>query len=111
MEGQFALGSDGNPDAYGPVRARRVSIAERRAALVAHCALSLPGAMVASTGEIHVPMSVVEFEQALRARFATSHPELVYRTESTLERARLERSNGQEHIPRVLLRQGAPRRR
>jgi acyl-coenzyme A synthetase/AMP-(fatty) acid ligase len=91
-------------------RYKRVSIAERRAKLVAQCALELPGAMVASTGEIHVPMSVIEFEQALRARFAASHPELVFRTDSTLERARLERQ-GMEQIPRVVLRQGAPRRR
>jgi hypothetical protein len=103
------MGDDGSPNGHADAGIRRTSIAERRAALVAHCAQALPGAMVASSGAIHVPMSVVEFERALRARFAATHPQLVYRTESTLERARLQRS-GLEHIPRVMLRQGAPRR-
>jgi hypothetical protein len=110
------MGDDASANGYGAVAAKhrndkikRISIAERRAALVARCALELPGASKASTGEIHLPLSVLEFEQALRARFGATHPELVFRTDSTLERARLER-DGLEHIPRVVLRQGAPRR-
>jgi hypothetical protein len=88
---------------------KRISIAERRAALVVQCAQELPGACTAATGDIHLPLSVNEFETALRTRFGSSHPELVFRTDSTLERARLERE-GLEHLPRVVLRQGAPRR-
>jgi hypothetical protein len=90
-------------------RAKRRSISEQRAALMVQCACELPGAATAHTGDIHLPLSVVEFEQQLRARYGTSHPELVYRTDSTLERARLERAQ-LKHIPRVILRQGAPRR-
>ena len=90
-------------------RAKRRSISEQRAALMVQCAGELPGAATAHTGDIHLPLSVVEFEQQLRARYGTSHPELVYRTDSTLERARLERAQ-LKHIPRVILRQGAPRR-
>jgi acyl-coenzyme A synthetase/AMP-(fatty) acid ligase len=88
---------------------KRLSIAERRAALVVQCAQELPGAMRASTGDIHLPLSVLQFEEELRSRFGNSHPELVFRTDSTLERARLERDRLQ-HIPKVVLRQGAPRR-
>ncbi|MFO1401905.1 MAG: hypothetical protein U1F06_10165 [Steroidobacteraceae bacterium] len=87
------------------------STAERRARLVVACACDIlgldPGAIA---GEIRLPLSVEEFEQALRQRYALTHPELVFRTDSTLERARLER-RGLESIPRVILRQGAPRRK
>jgi hypothetical protein len=87
------------------------STAERRARLVVSCACEIlgldPGA---HTGEIRLPLSVEEFEQQLRQRYALTYPELVFRTDSTLERARLER-RGLEAIPRVILRQGAPRRR
>ena len=87
------------------------STAERRARLVVACACDIlgldPGAI---SGEIRLPLSVEEFEQALRQRYALTHPELVFRTDSTLERARLER-RGLESIPRVILRQGAPRRK
>lgn len=87
------------------------STAERRARLVVTCACEIlgldPGA---HTGEIRLPLSVEEFEQELRQRYALTYPELVFRTDSTLERARLER-RGLESIPRVILRQGAPRRR
>ena len=87
------------------------STAERRARLVVACACDILGIDPAAIGgEIHLPLSVDEFEQELRQRYALTHPELVYRTDSTLERARLER-RGLESIPRVILRQGAPRRK
>jgi siroheme synthase (precorrin-2 oxidase/ferrochelatase) len=87
------------------------STAERRARLVVACACDILGIDPNSpTGEIRLPLSVEEFEQELRQRYALTHPELVFRTDSTLERARLER-RGLESIPRVILRQGAPRRR
>ena len=86
------------------------SVSERRAALVAAFAREMHGAVVASNGDIHVPVSVLEFETAIRARHGASDPELVYRTDSTLERARLERPPALQHIAKVVLRQGAPRR-
>ena len=87
------------------------STAERRARLVVACACDILGLDPGSTaGEIRLPLSVEEFEHALRQRYALTHPELVFRTDSTLERARLER-RGLESIPRVILRQGAPRRK
>ncbi len=87
------------------------STTERRARLVVTCACEIlgldPGAQ---TGEIHLSLSVEEFERELRRRYALTHPDLVFRTDSTLERARLER-RGLGSIPRVILRQGAARRR
>jgi len=86
------------------------SIALRRAQLVVQCACDLLGIDVSrAPPELHLPLSVVDFEQELRNRFGVSHPELVFRTESTLERARLER-RGLAGVPRVVLRQGAPTR-
>jgi hypothetical protein len=86
------------------------SIALRRAQLVVQCACELLGINTANApAELHLPLSVADFEQELRSRFGLSHPELVFRTESTLERARLER-RGLSGVPRVVLRQGAPTR-
>lgn len=94
----------------GSVRAG-ASTAERRARLVVICACEILGLDPSTqTGEIRLPLSVEEFEHELRQRYALTHPDLVFRTDSTLERARLER-RGLEFIPRVILRQGAPRRR
>jgi hypothetical protein len=86
-----------------------VSVSERRAALVVQCASELLGKPTPTGSDIHLPMSVSEFEQELRSRYAAAYPELVFRTDSTLERARLDRSR-YPHLPRVVLRQGAPRR-
>lgn len=86
------------------------SIARRRAQLVVQCACELLGIDVQrAPAELHLPLSVADFEVELRNRFGLSHPELVFRTESTLERARLER-RGLSGVPRVVLRQGAPTR-
>lgn len=88
----------------------RVLVSERRARLMVRCAcelLALDEAAVST--DLHVPMSVAEFENELRARFALTHPDLVYRTDSTTERARLDRSR-LPGVPRVVLRQGAPPR-
>ena len=91
-------------------RARRVLVSERRARLMVRCACELLGVEESSVvGDLHLPMSVAEFENELRARFAVSHPDLVYRTDSTTERARLDRAR-LPHLPRVILRQGAPPR-
>ena len=88
----------------------RLPIAERRARLVVRCAADLLGLPDESLqGELQVPLSVNEFADALRARYGVAHPELVFRTDSTLERARLDRRSMPD-VPRVILRQGAPRR-
>jgi hypothetical protein len=86
------------------------SVAERRARLVVQCACELLGIEASrAPSELRLPLSVVEFEIELRNRFGAAHPDLVFRTDSTLERARLDR-RGLEDIPKVVLRQGAPRR-
>jgi hypothetical protein len=92
---------DGNP--------RLISVAQRRAELVIQCARELLAGRAPAQGDLHLPLSVNEFERALRERYGTTHPELVYRTDSTLERARLERRPFPD-LPKVILRQGAPRR-
>jgi hypothetical protein len=86
------------------------SVAERRARLVVQCACEVLGIDPSQAApELRLPLSVVEFEAELRSRFGAAHPDLVFRTDSTLERARLDR-RGLEDIPKVILRQGAPRR-
>lgn len=88
----------------------RVLVSERRARLMVRCACELLGVAESTvSGDLHLPMSVVEFENELRARFALTHPDLVYRTDSTTERARLDRSR-LPGLARVVLRQGAPPR-
>jgi hypothetical protein len=89
-------------------------VSERRARLVVRCACDLLGLDAERLegkfeGDLRLPISVSEFEHELRRRYAASHPELIYRTDSTLERARLDRSR-LPHLPRVILRQGAPPR-
>jgi len=88
---------------------RHASVAERRAQLVVRCARDLLGDRAPVTGDLQLQLSVNEFERALRERYGNQHPDLVYRTDSTLERARLERRQF-PHLPKVVLRQGAPRR-
>jgi hypothetical protein len=88
----------------------RLSVAERRARLVIQCACDLQGIAAADVnGDLRLPISVAEFESELRRRYSASHPDLIYRTDSTLERARLERTRF-PHLPRVILRRGAPPR-
>jgi hypothetical protein len=95
----------------GTPRPGRLGIAERRARLVVRCACELLGLDVAriDSRDLHVPLSVAEFELILRERFGTSHPDLIFRTDSTLERARLTRGRF-PGLPRVVLRRGAPPR-
>jgi len=91
-------------------RPARPPVSERRARLVVQCACDLLGIDPASAGlELQLALSVQEFEGELRRRYAASHPELIYRTDSTLERARLERAR-LPWLPRVILRRGAPPR-
>lgn len=58
---------------------------------------------------LQLPLSVAEFQRQIQQRFARAHPELVMRSEATIERARLERREP-DALPRVVLKQGAPRR-
>jgi hypothetical protein len=89
----------------------RLPVSERRARLVVQCACELLGVDPdTAAGDLHLTLSVQEFEQQLRGRYAASHPQLIYRTDSTLERARLERGR-LPRLPRVILRRGAPPRR
>ena len=89
----------------------RLPVSERRARLVVQCACELLGVDPdTAAGDLHLRLSVQEFEQQLRGRYAASHPQLIYRTDSTLERARLERGR-LPRLPRVILRRGAPPRR
>ena len=88
----------------------RPTVAERRARLVVQCACELLGIDAArASGELRLPLSVDEFAAELHRRYAATHPALIYRTDSTLERARLSRAQFPE-LPRVVLRQGAPPR-
>ena len=88
----------------------RPTVAERRARLVVQCACELLGIDAARAGEeLRLPLSVDEFAAELHRRYAATHPALIYRTDSTLERARLTRAQFPE-LPRVVLRQGAPPR-
>jgi hypothetical protein len=88
----------------------RVSVGRQRAELVVRCACALLGlADVPPVDTLRVDVSVQEFDQELRTRFGRSHPEPVYRTESTTERARLMRDPSWR-LPKVILRQGAPRK-
>ena len=89
-------------------RALRMPVSERRARLVVQCACELLGVDPATaSGDLHLMLSVEEFERVLRERYAVTHPQLIYRTDSTLERARLERAR-LPRLPRVILRRGAP---
>ena len=54
-------------------------------------------------------LRVGEFDLLFRERYARRFPDLVHRSQSSLERARLERRN-LPHLPRVILKQGAPRK-
>jgi len=91
-------------------RPASAGIAELRARLMVRFACELLGIDPQAAGEeVRLPISVTEFEAALRRRYGATHPTLVYRTDSTLERARLERRDFPQ-VPRVILRRGAPPR-
>jgi len=80
----------------------------RRALLMIQCARELPGATICpETGQINLDLSIKQFELELRRRYGKSHPDLVFRADSTFERARLDRHRYKE-LPRVVLRQGPP---
>lgn len=83
---------------------------ELRARLVVQCAIDILGkARRHVEGDIYLPLSVDQFLVELRRRFGAMHPDMVYRTNATIERARLGRKPGST-LPRVVLRQGAPLR-
>ena len=93
------------PDAVRPPRQTRFL---RRALLMIQCARELPGAKICpQTGQINLDLSTRQFELELRRRYGRSHPDLVFRADSTFERARLDRHRYKD-LPRVVLRQGPP---
>ena len=81
---------------------------ESRARMVVQCALDILGKRPEDfAGDIHLPISVAEFSNEFRRRYAGSHPDLAFRTAATFERARLDRRRMPD-LPRVILRQGPP---
>ncbi len=85
-----------------------LGIGLRRARLVVRCATEAIGLETHQSSEpLQLQLSAVEFESLLQSRYGDMHPELVFRTESSIERARLDRTRWPE-LPKVLLRQGAP---
>ncbi len=89
---------------------KRQSVLERRAQLAVEFARQLLGEPETSSGQpLVVCLRVGEFGLLFRERYASRYPDLVHRSESSLERARLERRN-LPHLPRVILKQGAPRK-
>ena len=95
-------------DTPAPSRPERQTAFLRRALLMIQCALELPGATVdPDTGQINLDLSIKQFELELRRRYGKSHPDLVFRADSTFERARLDRHRYKD-LPRVVLRQGPP---
>lgn len=56
---------------------------------------------------LKIRMKVEEFELLLKRRYGEAHPQLVYRSDSAIERARLDRDVWPS-IPKVVLQQGAP---
>lgn len=84
------------------------SISYQRARLVVRCACDFLGlAKVPAVPELRVELTVLEFQALLERDYGSSHPNLVYRTDSTIERARLTRC-AEWGLPKVVLRQGAP---
>jgi hypothetical protein len=90
--------------------AGKESISWQRAHLVVRCACDILGLKdIPATPDLRLNLTVEEFGVELVKRYATTHPGLVFRTESSIERARLER-RFKEALPKVHLRQGAPPR-
>lgn len=88
---------------------RRVTPFERRARLVVQFALELSGQAAADGFDIRLPLSAAEFQRELVRRYGDKYPDLAFRSEATVERARLQRSK-LAGLPRVILRQGPPPR-
>lgn len=86
---------------------RKIPILHRRAKLVVRFACELLGVKNPPAGStLRVRMKVDEFETLLKRRYGDAYPELVHRSDSAIERARLDRDSCPE-IPRVILQQGA----
>lgn len=103
-------GFAGIPGPIGMPGAGANHIARRRAELVVRFACELLGLeSIPQVEALQLPLSVSEFQQQLQRRYANEYPRLVMRSEATIERARLVRPEP-IHLPRVVLRQGAPPR-
>jgi hypothetical protein len=78
---------------------------ERRARLAVQLALDLLNRPAfTDTSDLVLEMSVEKFGEAFQRRYATSHPDMAFRTTETLERARLDRKQI-VGLPRVILKQ------
>jgi hypothetical protein len=89
---------------------KRQSVLERRATLAVEFARQLLGDAEQPGGKpLVLCLRAGEFQVLFRERYASKYPDLVHRSESSLERARLERRK-LPHLPRVILKQGAPRK-
>lgn len=87
---------------------KKIPIFRRRAELVVRFACELLGVRNPPDGSVlKIRMKVEEFEALLKRRYGDAHPELVHRSDSAIERARLDRDVWPD-IPKVVLQQGAP---
>lgn len=85
-------------------------VAYERAELMVRLACELLGLpAIPDVEALQLPLSVSEFQRELHRRYGARHPRLVMRSEATIERARLSRG-APLRLPRVVLKQGAPRR-
>jgi hypothetical protein len=98
------------PAREGSAKSRRVTPFERRARLVVQFAQELSGQPASVAGaDIRLPLSAAEFQRELVRRYGDRYPDLAFRSEATVERARLQRKK-LPGLPRVILRQGPPPR-
>jgi hypothetical protein len=85
---------------------RRRVVAARRAVLVVRCACEILGLpTIPAEAALHLDLSVKGFAAEIERRYGASHPKLVFRSDSAMERARLDRQRCPE-LPKVLLRRG-----
>jgi hypothetical protein len=81
-------------------------VAARRAVMVVRCACEILGLPTIPTEPaLHLDLSVRGFAAEIERRYGVSHPKLVFRSDSAMERARLDRQRCPE-LPKVLLRRG-----
>jgi hypothetical protein len=81
-------------------------VAARRAVLVVRCACEILGLpTIPAEAALHLDLSVKGFAAEIERRYGASHPKLVFRSDSAMERARLDRQRCPE-LPKVLLRRG-----
>ena len=81
-------------------------VAARRAVLVVRCACEILGLpAIPEVATLRLDLSVKGFAAEIERRYGASHPKLVFRGDSAMERARLDRQRCPE-LPKILLRRG-----